>query len=220
MSERTLQILALAFLALTITGGWMIGPYNKLEGRGKDVPLPMKLGPLLGDRPVIQIELARWESDLCAILNSGDWQKNADDARKGNELDTFLFIPGYAGLLLFFGLLVGRQVPQWRTAVSVIALVVAPFIAILDWLENAGITAALNHFQASRTFPVGDALRISTPSSVKWTLIAFLLLAYFVALLANAGKISWAYRLIASAALSLSAITFYTLVRYVIARVG
>ena len=219
MSERILQVLALAFLALTVVAGTLIKPHNALEGR-KDAALPMDLGKLLGDHPVFQIELARDESDLCTVLNKGDWNKNLCDARIGNELDTFLFIPGYSGLLLFLGLLVGRQVPKWRTLVSVIALVVAPLIAILDWLENAGITVALNHFQASQTFLAGDAVRISNPSFVKWALIASILLVYFLALFANVRKISWAYRLIALAALSLSGITFYTLVLYVVARVG
>jgi hypothetical protein len=221
MSERTLQILALAFLALAVFGGWKIGPYNELPDRKPGDKLPMELGRL-GNRPVIEIELARNESDLIAVLKSGEhWEKNLENAKRGNELDTFLFIPGYAGLLLFLGLLVGCQVPQWRSALSVIALVGAPLIAILDWLENAGITATLNHFGAVPHMPqVGDAVRISDPSFVKWTLIASILLFYFLALFANARKISWAYRLIALAALSLSGITFYTLGLYVIARVG
>ena len=76
MSERLLQILALAFLALTVVGGKLIAPHNALEGRGKDVPLPMKLGPLLGDHPLEErlgrlVEIGLPEGRHCFISCPG-----------------------------------------------------------------------------------------------------------------------------------------------------
>jgi hypothetical protein len=79
-------MLALAFLVLAVIAAEVMSPYNKLQGRKSGDSLPMTS---LGDRPVLQIELARQESDLKCVLKSGDWMRNVRDAWTGNQLDTF-----------------------------------------------------------------------------------------------------------------------------------
>ena len=53
---------------------------------------------------MFQLELARDEDDLRALLMTGDIRRNLADARAGNRLDTWLFIPAYAGFLLTSGI--------------------------------------------------------------------------------------------------------------------
>jgi len=131
-------------------------------------------------KPILQLELARNEDDIRAILMKGDKPRNLADARAGNLLDTWLFIPGYAGLLLTLGLLLARG--TCRDSLLIAALVLVPVIAIADWTENAGIERAIEHIAPDHGEPhPGDAHRISTPSIVKWTLIAVVLLWYGVA---------------------------------------
>jgi hypothetical protein len=174
ISERSLVMIALFFLFLVIVGAVLISPRNKLPGRGK-AALPMKS---LGHGPILQVELARRESDLEKVLATGDVARNLKDACVGNKLDTYLFIPAYAGLLISIGLLLARGTQSWTRGLILLAVVAVPVAAICDWTENAGITACLDHFKQDGHPHAGDAVRISRPSFIKWTLLAVVLLIY------------------------------------------
>ncbi len=95
---------AVLLIAAMLVGRFLIKPRNDLPGRG-DVPLPMKS---LGTAPILQLELARNEQDIAAILIKGEVKTNIADARAGNRLDTWLFIPLYAGSLLLTGIFLSR----------------------------------------------------------------------------------------------------------------
>jgi hypothetical protein len=157
-----------------VAGAVLISPHNKLEGRNR-AKLPMKA---LGDAPILQLELARNEGDIRAVLMEGDIARNLADARAGNQFDTWLFIPGYAGVLLTVGALLARVTP--RRAIVVAALAAIPVIAVCDWVENAGIEHAIDHVARGGAPLPGDAQRISTPSIFKWTLLALVLVCYGV----------------------------------------
>jgi len=132
----------------------------------------------LGDAPILQVELARNEDDLRAVFMAGDIAQNLRDARSGNLLDSFLFIPGYAGFLLAAGLLLaGADSQRFRVALLA-ALFVIPVIAICDWVENLGIANTLDHIERDHMPHAGDALRISGPSMIKWALLAAVLIIY------------------------------------------
>jgi len=173
-SERLLAAAALAFLLFAGLAAKRIAPYNELSGRRK-APLPMIS---LGERPILQIELARNEDDLQKILMVGDSAQNVTDARAGNRLDSLMFIPGYAGFLIFTGLALRRVLPGWKKSILVLVLVAIPIAALCDWRENAGITRVLDHFEHHRQAEPGDAARIAGPSLVKWCLLALILLIY------------------------------------------
>src|SRR5215469_13991224 len=106
---RALAIAAVALLALQVVALILMDPYNRLTGRG-DAPLPMHR---LGNAPIIQIELARSEDDLRAIFLAGDVARNLRDARMGNDLDTFLYIPAYTGFFIVLGVILRRADPKW-----------------------------------------------------------------------------------------------------------
>jgi hypothetical protein len=175
VAPATLGWLALLFFAVALTGAFLIAPHNKLPGRG-NAPLPMHLG----GGPILQVELARNENDLRAVLMNGDVERNLRDARFGNNWDTRLFIPGYAGFLLVVGVWLARGGRRLRGFLLFVALLVVPVIAICDWAENYGISQALNHMETGAPQP-GDARHISAPSTVKWSLLAVTLLCYAVA---------------------------------------
>jgi hypothetical protein len=151
-----------------------MGPCNALRTRGS-AKLPMRS---LGGYPVLQIELARSESDLREIFQRGDTQKNLQDAAMGNNLDTFLFIPSYTGLLVLLGLLLRRSprlIGHWPLLV---ALLLVPVITICDWGENWGIARAIHHMGVQGGPEPEDALKISTPSLVKWITTLIVLAAF------------------------------------------
>ena len=130
---------------------------------------------LLGQEPIIQLELARNEDDIRAVLMQGDVKHNLADARAGNRYDTWLFIPGYAGFLFMVGVLLARSTP--RNSLVFVALLAVPAVAVSDWVENAGIGNAIEHVAKDGQPAPGDAHRISTPSIIKWTLLVAVLLA-------------------------------------------
>jgi hypothetical protein len=173
-SDKLLAAAALAFLLFAGLAAKRIAPNNQLKGRGK-APLPMTS---LGERPILQVELARNEDDLQKILTAGDLAQNVADARAGNRLDSLLFIPGYAGFLIFAGLALRRVLPGWERLVLVLVLVAVPIAALCDWWENAGITKALDHIEQHEQAEPGDAARIAGPSLVKWCLLTLILLVY------------------------------------------
>lgn len=173
-SERTLQCSAAAFFFLLLLGAILIGPHNQLSCRG-NAPLPLSS---LGARPILQVELAWKAYQLDCVLTPGNPVRNVADARTGNNLDTFLFIPAYAGFLISLGLILARQDPSGRGVLRVVALVVVPVAAICDWMENHGIAVVLNKLDNHVKLADSDAVRISTPSLLKWSLLAFLLLYY------------------------------------------
>jgi hypothetical protein len=166
VETRSLALAACVFLAVAVFASVLIAPRNALKARGS-APLPIHS---LGKRPVLQIELAWSEQDLMKVFQPGDTKANLHDANVGNNLDTFLFIPSYTGLLLTLGLLIARSPrlsAQWPLF---IALLLTPAIAICDWGENWGIARAIHHIEVQGKPEAGDALRISTPSLAKWTL--------------------------------------------------
>jgi hypothetical protein len=174
LPTRALVIASILLFAAAVIGTMLIGPYNRLSGRG-EAKLPMNS---LGDRPILQVELARSEDDIRAVLITGDSRANLHDATIGNRLDTFLFIPAYAGFLFTIGVLLTRADPRRASLLSLLALVVVPIIALGDWTENYGIAGTIDHIAQTGAPQAGDALRISSPSLVKWTLLALTLLAY------------------------------------------
>jgi len=225
-SARLFAFCAIGFLVLLVVGTALIAPHNKLPGRG-DAPLPIETLP---NMPVLQIELARKEDDLVDVLTKGNLSHNLEvlptenqsrnfkDARIGNDLDTFLFIPAYAGLRMSLGLMRARGDEQWRVLLLLAALVAAPMAVGCDWAENAGISATLHHFEEPGHIPhPGDALRISTPSFIKWMTLAAVLLIYGIAGFRQIRKQSWALAgtaVIAVAGTGLGAVLLYTLIQY------
>ena len=169
-----LLICAVIFLLALVFGARLIIPHNQLPGR-QNAPLPM---PEIGKAPVFQLELARNEYDLRALLMTGDIHRNLADARAGNRLDSWLFIPAYAGLLLTSGIWLASRNARLSPAILALTLVVIPVIAACDWLENAGITRAIDHIESDGQPQAGDANRISTPSIIKWTLLTIVLAGY------------------------------------------
>ena len=69
---KTLLTCAAVCLVAAVAGAVLIAPHNKLEGR-KGAKLPMRA---LGDAPVLQLELARNEGDIRAVLMQGDIARN------------------------------------------------------------------------------------------------------------------------------------------------
>lgn len=171
----------MVFLAAVVAGSLLLGPHNALPGRGT-AALPIDSLP---ERPILQVELARDAADLRAILDVGDRAANIEDARAGNAIDSWLFIPGYAGLLAVIGLaLHGSSSPRWKPLILA-AIVLAAVAAGADWRENVGIERALDHFEHGRAFQDGDALSIRGPSIVKWLLLVVVLAGYGAAALAE-----------------------------------
>jgi hypothetical protein len=143
--EKLLDIAATIFLVLVVVGVALIGPHNKLPGRN-NAPLPMKS---LGKMPTLQVELARKDSDLVQVFNSGDLKCNLKDARKGNTLDTFLFIPAYSGLLITIGLMLACVDKHWRgmlVQVALVAVPLAPFV--IGWRTTAIAQRSTNSITA------------------------------------------------------------------------
>jgi hypothetical protein len=175
-STKGLLLCAVGFLLLASIGSILIYPHNRLNGR-HCARLPMCS---LGNNPILQVELARNDNDLRQVLTVGDQQANVDDARAGNKLDSWLFIPGYAGLLFVLGLLLARVDPQSCHKLLLLAIMAVPVVAVCDWAENIGIAATLKHIEADGYLHPGDASAISAPSLIKWTLLAAILCLYGV----------------------------------------
>ncbi len=172
LETRSLAYVAGGLMALAFLAMLLIAPRNALKGRGS-AQLPMHS---LGNRPVLQIELARTEADLMQIFLVGNIQANLHDAAVGNNLDTFLFIPSYTGLLFTLCLLLSRFTrPSGHGSLLIAAILLVRVIAICDWSENWGITRAIHHIEAQGSPEAGDAVRISNPSLVKWTLTMLVL---------------------------------------------
>jgi len=174
---HALQICRAIFLVLTVIGMVWISPYNRLPSR-ENAPLPLKS---LGDRPILQLELGRRDSDLASILSVGNKPSVLREASRGNEIDTSFFIPAYAGLLICSGLLLASTDHRWRAVLAFTAVAIVPIAAVCDWVENAGISKAIHHFETGNAAHPGDAMRISRPSQVKWALLTLALFVYGVA---------------------------------------
>ena len=175
MSTSSLAIGTVFFLLCAAIGGILIGPHNALKGR-KCAKLPMKS---LGDSPILQVELARSEEDLQKVIGAGDLDQNIKDARAGNLLDSFVFIPGYAGYLLTLGLLLARGESRYAKALFLLAVIAVPVAALCDELENYGIEKTLQHFsEPEHKAHPGDAMHISIPSIIKWVLITVVSIVY------------------------------------------
>jgi hypothetical protein len=166
MSDKRVIAAAVGLVIMTVVVGALLGRFNRLPSRG-NAPLPIRS---LGNQPIIQIELARSEDDLRAVLSAGNRAANLRDVRTGNRIDSFLFIPAYAGLLTAFGVLLRRHSAARLRAFVVTALLLVPVIAVCDWVENGGISQTLDHFETSAGPHAGDAARIAYPSLAKWLL--------------------------------------------------
>jgi hypothetical protein len=181
-TELGIAAAVLLIAALTI-GRILIKPRNSLRGRG-DAPLPMKS---LGTAPVLQLELVRKDQDISAILTKGDVRANVADARAGNWIDTWLFIPLYASSLLLMGTFLTRGETRWPEALLWFSILAVCTIAICDWTENAGIERTLRHIEANNVPQAGDAKAIALPSRIKWILLAVVLLMYAISALLQPG---------------------------------
>jgi len=151
----------------------LLKPHNDLPSRGTRV-LPI---PSIVQEPVVQLELVRSEEDIHDILMIGDTGANVKDARKGNQIDSFLFIPVYSAELMVLALIVARGLAHRGSLLFYILVAAICVIAISDWTENAGIARTLNHIEQVHGPQPGDAARISRPSLVKWSLSAVIALA-------------------------------------------
>jgi hypothetical protein len=212
-SEKTLYFLAAVFFCLILLGTVLISPHNQLPCRG-NARLP--LGSL-GERPILQVELAWKACQLACVLTPGNQVRNVADARTGNNLDTFLFIPAYAGFLVTLGLILARRDLTGRGMLRVIALVIVPLAAVCDWMENRGIAIVLIKLENHVPLANSDALWISTPSLLKWCLLAFVLIIYgFTGLrrVRSPDRKSISLGAISALALSAGVMLAYMLVRY------
>jgi len=214
-SVNTLGVAAAAFVVLFVISAMLIAPFNKLPYRG-NVPLPMKS---LGNRPILQVELARNKEDLEQVLTPGNLERNVQDARIGNNLDTFLFIPSYTGLLISLGLILARGDDRWRTLLVLVALVAVPLAAICDWLENSGISKVLDKLAAGKSLVDSDATRVSTPSFIKWTTLAIVLLVYGAAAFRRLGWRNGALAILAVLGVGLGAEFVFMLIKYLQERI-
>jgi len=174
---------AVLLIAALIVGRVLIKPKNDLHGRG-DAPLPIKS---LGTAPILQLELARNEQDISAILTKGELKANIADARAGNRYDTWLFIPLYSSSLLLMGIFLTRGATRWPKALLWFSILAVSVIAISDWTENAGIDRTLNHLEANNAPQPGDAGAIALPGRTKWILLAVVLLVYAISALLQPG---------------------------------
>jgi DMSO reductase anchor subunit len=181
MSDKGVIAAAVGLLIVTVAVGTVLGRFNRLPSRGS-APLPIRS---LGNQPIMHIELPRDESDLRAVLSVGDQAANVRDVRTGNTIDSFLFIPAYAGLLAAIGVLLRRHSAARLRAIVVTALLLVPLIAACDWVENGGIGQTLDHFETSAGPHARDAARIAYPSLAKWLLLTLVLLVYGVAAVAE-----------------------------------
>jgi uncharacterized membrane protein len=177
-SHTALSATAWTALILSFIGYRLIDPHNRLPSRLTSADLPIKSLP---PKPILQIELGRTEQGLEQILNPPGTSpdsllSNLQHARRGNTLDTFLFIPSYTIFLMSLGILLARA--SASKLILLAALIAVPMAALCDWTENAGISATLNHFEADHRPHQGDAVRIADPSTVKWTLLALTLIIY------------------------------------------
>ena len=69
LSTRDLVVAALLLFAFSACVAlFLLEPRNRLDGR-HSAPLPIQS---LGNRPILQLELARSETDIVAILGEGD----------------------------------------------------------------------------------------------------------------------------------------------------
>ena len=185
----------------------ILGPKNSLKGR-RGAPLPIRS---LGKSPVLQLELARNEQDLRDILLVGDVEANFADARAGNRIDTWLFIPLYAGSLLLTGNLLARGEPDWPAVLLWFSVIAVSTIAICDWIENAAIERTLRHVEIDKAPHPGDARAISFPSLIKWNLLALVLLVYAVSALRQPGV---GMRVFGLMLLAIGSLTAVRLVQY------
>jgi hypothetical protein len=206
---------AIAFFLLALLGMGLIAPHNKLPGRG-NAPLPMKS---LGKMPILQVELARNRNDLEMVLAPGNLERNIQDARIGNNLDTFLFIPSYAGLLISLGLILARGDERWRTMLLLVALVAVPLAAVCDWTENSGIAKVLDKLDHHAQLQDSDATRTSTPSFIKWTTLAYVLLVYGAAAFRGLGWKHGALAVLAVLGVGLGAELVFMLIKYLQERI-
>jgi hypothetical protein len=173
--STTFAWLALALVVLGLCINVLfLRPHNRLPCRG-NAPLPLcsVQGP-----PVLQLELVWRDDDVVKILaptaNAAANQRNIDDARSGNWIDTLLFVPDYALLLVALGAFAAtsrRGFDRWFLAIVVVVVV----IAAGDWAENLGISRALDHLEHGGV-RAGDARAISNPALVKWSLLPVVLL--------------------------------------------
>jgi hypothetical protein len=165
-------LLLLAGVAIDVYG---LQPHNRLPCRPEQPGLPLKS---IGGGPVLQLELVWRDDDIATILDPTNEpairKGDLSDARRGNEIDSWLFIPTYSGLLLALAALaaVSSAWPGRRLFLAVgLGIGLA---AAADWSENHAITQALDHLTTGASH-VGDAVRISTPALVKWSLIGLVL---------------------------------------------
>jgi len=146
----------------------------------------------LPDKPVLQLELGRTDAGISQILVTALDKKQTDanikNARAGNNLDTFIFIPAYSLVLVSIGLLLYRTI-IWRT-LALATVFAVPIVSCSDWTENLGIAQTLHHLESDASVHHGDALRIADPSTVKWTLLLLILCVYSVHAL-RIGRIGW-----------------------------
>lgn len=192
-----------------------LGGYNRLPGRDAAVPLPMKS---LGSRPVLQLELARGDADVAAILATRDdaaRTRLVQNLRNGTWLDSLYLIPAYTLLLAALALLIQRGGKITSRKIFITTLWAIAAIALCDALENWGIAHVASLLDHNEPL-TGVAWRIASPALVKWILLAVVLTVLGALALMHSG-----WRLVAGALLSVAGpMTAVQLVRYFAERFG
>jgi hypothetical protein len=101
------------------------------------------------------VELAWKAGQFCCILTLGIEARNVADARIANNLDTFLFIPAYAGFLISLGADSGAAGAQTGRHVAGDS-----FNPLLTPVGEAGLLlAGIKGVRAMRTAAIGPAGR-------------------------------------------------------------
>jgi hypothetical protein len=154
--------------------GKAIDEHNKMSSRLAEPPLPISS---LLPRPVMQLEFVRGAEDVRSILQleTGSRQKNVDDLRAGNDLDTRHLIPRYAIVLFVLTLLVSQGSKSIGDLVFLGGVVMVVLIAGADLLENTGIGWILESpAEDGVTGPASTM--VSTAAFAKWVLLGLLLI--------------------------------------------
>ncbi|HEY7185955.1 MAG TPA: hypothetical protein VH436_05375 [Vicinamibacterales bacterium] len=172
---------ALLLIALVAIARCGLAPHNSLPHRPQ-APLPLTS---VSTNPGVQMQLSWKARQLACIVDptgTGEGLKaTLDDVGTVNTIDSFLFIPMYAALLLALGALGFAAQERRRTWLFLAIAALVTVAAVADWLENIGILEMTRHFAASpmhRAHPMApdlDAMDVSESALVKWSALAVVL---------------------------------------------
>jgi hypothetical protein len=161
-------LLACLMVALTATA-WELGSRDALPGRGGDA------FPMVYLRPVAvhQLTLARGRCDIQRILGDLPAADAAAALKESYTLDSLLFIPLYAAVLLVVIELTRRGQARVSGAAVLALQALLMAVVVADLLENRSIAAVGAHLSGAA---LADVPTGYWPYAlVKWALLAVLL---------------------------------------------